>query len=93
MAGEDFVFVQMTEAGAKVAGAHKLHVAIGRRHWEFLPGASGQPHPAIRVERSFEWNAVLSKQVTPEGKPFFEVVAAAAPPTLSSAATIEESHQ
>jgi hypothetical protein len=86
MAGEDFVQVQLSAAGVKMAGAGGVvHVTHTRPDLVFKAGAAPQ-----RVTRAFDWNAVLS-QLRYQGQPIFEVAPAspapaakpvAAPPTL-----------
>ena len=82
MRGNDYVMVQLTAHAATLAGDAPLRLSNGRR--TFLL-EQGKP---IRVERSYEWNAVLSKHFTPEGKPLFELVPAP-DPIIDPAATKE----
>jgi hypothetical protein len=76
MAGEDFVQVKLSAAGEAMAGAgDTLSISKGRRAFTFKKGV------AQRIEKSWEWNMVLSGE-TFAGKPIFEIdatTAAAAP--------------
>lgn len=72
MAGEDFVMVQLSPDGVAVCGKGPLKSANGRRSFSFMPGVP------LRVERSYEWLAVLSRVVAPDGKKMFELAPAAA---------------
>lgn len=85
MAGSDFVDVQLTEAGVAFAGGSTLRINVGRRAFAFEPGAP------LRVERSYEWGGVLSRQFTPVGEPTFEL-APAAPASKSSPEPAQETH-
>jgi len=71
MAGDDFVMVQMSAVGIAAAKGGPLSLSNGRRHFLFTAGV------AQRVEKSYEWNAVLARSVTPSGEKLFEL----APPT------------
>jgi hypothetical protein len=64
----DFVQVQLTEAGLKLAGSSTLRVSNGRRSLVFTPGQT------TKVERSYEWNAWLSRHAHADGSQLFEVV-------------------
>ncbi len=72
MAGNDFVQVQLTERGEQVAGGAPLRLSNGRRTFLFEPGKT------LRVERSYEWLAVLSQHATHDGEALFELVPAPA---------------
>jgi len=67
MAGNDFVQVQLTAAGVKLAGGIPLTVQNGRAHYKFEPGA------AVRVLTS-ELRTWLSQQYNRDGEALFEVV-------------------
>ena len=86
MAGNDFVLVQLTAAGIAFAEGHPLTLSNGRRTFTFKPGDA----PA-RVEKSYEWNVVLSKQHTPAGLPLFELAPAAAVPAATGGPTLVSS--
>jgi hypothetical protein len=78
MAGEDFVHVELTAAGAKMAGAGKqLRVTVGRSSFLFKVGESQ------RVTRAYEWTALL-KQKHYQGQPVFQISTAQ---TMQSPAT------
>ncbi len=65
----DFVTVQLSEAGKRMAGeAGTVGWANGRRHFSFK---AGEPQ---EVERSFEWNHLLRHERF-EGEPVLEEVA------------------
>lgn len=68
----DFVQVQLTQAGSALAGEGTLRVSNGRRSYVFTSGES------VEVERSYEWNAWLSRHTAPDGTVLFEIAAAAA---------------
>ncbi len=87
MAGSDFVFVQLTQAGTELAGGHPLTVSNGKRSFTFMPPKGEAAAVPLRVEKSYEWNGVLSKQHTPLGLPMFELVADPAAPAAATAAT------
>ncbi len=82
MAGDDFVMVQLTGAGEKHAGAGPMGVSAGNRYFVFKPGVP------LRVEKSYEWRAVL-RNYRHNGENLFELVpsvpAVPAPPSTSSA--------
>ena len=64
----DFVTVQLSEAGRRMAGeAGTVGWANGRRHFSFK---AGEPQ---EVERSFEWNHLLRHERF-EGEPVLEEV-------------------
>lgn len=64
----DFAMVQLSTAGARMAGeAGTVGWANGRRHFHFV---AGEPQ---EVERSFEWNHLLRHERF-EGEPMFEEV-------------------
>jgi hypothetical protein len=63
----DFVNVQLTRFGAKLAGDGKLTVVEGGRVYEFLPGESQE------VTKAFDWGMVL-KNATIDGEQLFELV-------------------
>jgi hypothetical protein len=54
MAREDFVDVQLTAAGAALAGEQTLGISTGRKRFEFTPGKP------LNVEKSYEWNCCLA---------------------------------
>ncbi len=84
MAGNDFVQVQLTAAGIKLADGQPLRISQDRRSLVFTPGQT------TRVERSFEWNHILAKYVAPTtGDLVFELAPepAAVPAPASSAKT------
>ena len=71
MAGDDFVMVQLSAVGIAAAKGGPLSVSNGRRHFLFTAGV------AQRVEKSYEWNAVLARSFTPSGQKLFELAPAA----------------
>lgn len=73
MAGNDFVMVRLTKVGETLAAGGLLRANSERRAFTFKPGESQ------RVERSYEWLAVLSRHVTPEGEQLFELAPAEEP--------------
>jgi hypothetical protein len=81
MAGEDFVQVKLSAAGEEMAGSGgTLSISKGRRSFTFKAGV------VQRIERSWEWNMVLSGE-TFQGSPIFEIAgapAATAAPGLSA---------
>lgn len=77
MAGDDFVMVQLSPAGIAMAKGGPVGISNGRRSFTFKAGE------AQRVERSYEWNGVLSRQVAPDGKKLFELAPAPAAPATS----------
>jgi hypothetical protein len=77
MAGNDFVMVQLSVDGAALAKGSSIRVSNGRRSFSFTAGV------AQRVERSYEWLAVLSRQVAPDGKKLFELAPAPADAPVS----------
>lgn len=82
MAGDDFVMVQLSADGIAAAQGGPLRCSNGRRTFIFTAGVP------LRVERSYEWLAVLSKQRTPKGAKLFELApATAAPPPPAPAPT------
>lgn len=75
MAGEDFVQVKLSAAGEKAAGpGGALRIANGRRAFAFEAGK------VLRIERSYEWSAMLARE-TCEGAPMFEIVQSAPAPS------------
>jgi len=79
MAGDDFVMVQLSKDGIQEAKGAPLRISNGRRSFLFMPGA------ALRVERSYEWNAILKLHVTPDGRSLFELAPDAASTKPSAA--------
>lgn len=69
MAGNDFIDVQLSEAGTALAGGNPLTVQNGRAHYEFQPGKP------VRVLTS-ELKQWLAHQYTSWGDPIFEIVPA-----------------
>jgi len=68
MAGQDFVHVQLTAAGAQMAGkGGYVRITRGRCEMTFSVGQ------AQRVTRAYDWNKVLSG-VHFKGQPVFEIV-------------------
>ena len=66
----DFVMVQLSEAGRRMAGeGGTVGWANGRRHFHFVAGEKQE------VERSFEWNALLRHELY-LGEPILEEVVA-----------------
>jgi hypothetical protein len=64
----DFVNVRLSAVGLKMAGAPgTVGWANGRRHFHFVAGEIQE------VERSFEWNHLLSKELY-QGEPILEEV-------------------
>jgi hypothetical protein len=87
MAGEDFVMVQLSPDGIAAAKGGPITMSNGRRSFAFK---AGEPQ---RVERSYEWNGVLSRQFAPDGKSLFELApppAAPATPAAPAPATVPE---
>lgn len=76
MAGEDFVMVQLSKDGIAAAKGGPITMSNGRRSFTFKAGE------AQRVERSYEWNGVLSRQVAPDGKTLFELAPPPAPTSV-----------
>lgn len=74
MAGNDFVMVQLSQDGIAMAKGSPIRVSNGRRTFCFVAGVPQ------RVERSYEWLAVLSRQVATDGKKLFELAPAPATP-------------
>lgn len=74
MAGNDFIDVQLSAAGAKLADGNPLTVQNGRAHYKFEPGAS------VRVLTS-ELKQWLAHQYTGAGEPIFESAPAPEPET------------
>jgi len=74
MAGEDFVMVQLSKDGVDAAKGGPITVSNGRRSFTFKAGVPQ------RVERSYEWSGVLSRQVAPDGKKLFELAQVPAAP-------------
>jgi hypothetical protein len=72
----DFVQVQLSAAGLKLAGSGPLKVANGTRSLTFTPGQT------TKVERSYEWRAWLST-TTHNGDPLFEIAPAATIPSTT----------
>ena len=72
MAGDDFVMVRLTSAGEKHAAGAAMGVSAGNRYFVFKPGVP------LRVEKSYEWRAVLSRYKH-LGEHLFELAPAAAP--------------
>jgi hypothetical protein len=83
MAGDDFVMVQLTPAGILYAKGHPLTVNGNKRSFTFPATPPDALPTPIRVERSYEWNAVLSRQLTNTWQPLCELV-----PVAASAATV-----
>jgi hypothetical protein len=83
MAGEDFVMVQLSKDGIAAAKGGPITISNGRRSFTFKAGE------AQRVERSYEWNGVLSRQVAPDGKSLFELAPEAAPAAPAVATATE----
>lgn len=81
MAGEDFVMVQLSKDGIVAAKGGPITVSNGRRSFTLKAGEQ------LRVERSYEWNGVLSRVVTALGKKLFEL-APALIPAASPVATV-----
>jgi hypothetical protein len=72
MAGEDFVQVQLSAAGVKMAGAGgTVQIVIGRGNFSFKAGESQ------RVTNAYDW-LVLLKDRRWNGQPIFEVAPAVA---------------
>ena len=69
MAGEDFVHVQLSAAGVKMAGAGGcVRITAGRSSsFLFVVGQSQ------RVTKAYEWNALLQNERF-QGQPIFELV-------------------
>ena len=78
MAGEDFVMVQLSKDGIAAAKGGPITMSNGRRTFTFKAGE------AQRVERSYEWNGVLSRQVAPDGKKLFELAPPPAPTSVAA---------
>lgn len=76
----DFVQVQLSAAGLKLAGSGPLKVANGTRSLTFTPGQT------TKVERSYEWRAWLSTTMR-NGEPLFEIAPAAPAPAASTSTT------
>jgi hypothetical protein len=83
MAGEDFVMVQLSQDGIAAAKGGPITISNGRRSFTFSAGV------AQRVERSYEWNGVLSRQVAPDGKKLFELAPPAVPAPAAAAPTTQ----
>lgn len=66
--GNDFVMVQLTEAGRKLANGWSLRISNGRRTFLF------EQDTPLKVERSYEWNHVLANHHTPGGEALCEIV-------------------
>jgi hypothetical protein len=64
----DFVMVQLTAVGQKLAGNHPMTVCSGRRHFVFTGATS------VEVEKSFEWNVCLKNRTNASGLPLFQIV-------------------
>lgn len=79
MAGNDFVMVQLSKDGEAFAKDGPLSISNGRRSFTFKAGVPQ------RVERSYEWLAVLSRHVSPAGKRLFELVPTATPVAVPAA--------
>jgi len=70
---DDFVQVQLTAAGKRLAGEHGIvRFANGRIHHEFRAGE------AKEVYRGFDWNMVLQYECF-EGEPILEMISAIEP--------------
>lgn len=67
MAGEDFVYVQLSSTAQK---AGRARVTAGRCDLIFTAG-----EPPQRLTRAYEWDVILSHQRF-EGQPMFELVPA-----------------
>jgi hypothetical protein len=78
MAGEDFVMVQLSPDGIAAAKGGPIGISNGRRSFTFKAGE------AQRVERSYEWHGVLSRQFAPDGKSLFEMAPAASASSTSA---------
>jgi hypothetical protein len=86
MAGDDFVMVQLSAIGIAAAKGGPLSVSNGRRHFLFTAGV------AQRVERSYEWNAVLARSFTPSGEKLFELAPAVVARVVPVPVAVEETH-
>jgi hypothetical protein len=86
MPRNDFVHVQLSERGRELAGEHPLRISNGRRSIALKAGETAE------VERSYEWNAFLSKHTHHDGEALFELAPAAANSSNipATAATSEE---
>jgi hypothetical protein len=81
VAGEDFVHIQLSAAGVKMAGTGgQVRITAGRGSFVFVVGQSQ------RVTKAYEWN-VLLKNERFQGQPILELTAAAAPATSSSSSS------
>lgn len=77
----DFVQVRLTLVAIEMAKDHPVTVSNGRRSFLFSADTPQE------VERSYEWNAFLSKLTLPGGAPLVELVPTDAS-TPSSVATV-----